>query len=238
MTSRRAHQLAILRDTDALHALAIAGGALLISGGLLYVAYLLHVWRVARSTPATPPADSPGGAVLLFGKRCRDGRADRDFMCRILRAHALATAGQARTLLLLGGGPSPTEAEVAQRALQAAGLPASVQVILEHNSRDTLQNLRNARRLLSLQPAQADRADASAGPPAVLLSSRYHLARCALFARNLGIPHHLCAAEPHWSLTLPTLGRLLSEAGYLMWIDVGARWARLIGHQRMLAKVS
>ena len=31
--------------------------------------------------------------------------------------------------------------------------------------------------------------------------------------------------------------RLLGEAAYVMWVDVGARWARLIGHRRMLAKL-
>jgi hypothetical protein len=28
------------------------------------------------------------------------------------------------------------------------------------------------------------------------------------------------------------------EATYLMWIDLGVRWARLIGHQRMAGRIS
>jgi len=239
MSSRRAHQLAILRDTDALHALGIAGGALLLSGGLVYLAYVLHVWRVARSSPAMPPAASRDRIVLLFGKRCRGDQPDRDFQHRIGRAHQLVTTGQAGTLLLLGGGPSPTEAEIAQRALQSAGLPSGTRLILEHDSRDTLQNLRNARRLLAVDLTQGQSLPAREdGREAVLLSSRYHLARCALFARHLGMPHQLCAAEAAWSWSLPSAGRLLSEAGYLMWLDIGARWARLIGHRRMLEKIS
>ena len=103
-----------------------------------------------------------------------------------------------------------------------------VRVRLEHDSRDTLQNLRNARQLLS----------ADESTPAVLLSSRYHLARCALFARSLGISHQLCAAEDQLGWSVSNGLRLLSEAAYMMWVDVGARWARLIGHRRMLARIS
>jgi hypothetical protein len=31
---------------------------------------------------------------------------------------------------------------------------------------------------------------------------------------------------------------MLLEAGYMHWVDISRRWARLIGHRRMLAKVS
>jgi len=228
MTSRRAHQLKILQDVDALHALAVASAALVVSGGLVYVGYLLHVTRVAHRSPTLPLASANRVAVLVFGKRCKDGQADADFKARIARAGQLASSGHTRQLLLLGGGPAPTEAEVAARELQALGLPEHVRVLLEHDSRDTLQNLRNARQLLSDDEST----------PAVLLSSRYHLARCALFARNLGISHQLCAAEDQLAWRLPTCMRLLSEAAYLMWVDIGMRWARLIGHRRMLAKIS
>ena len=57
---------------------------------------------------------------------------------------------------------------------------------LESESRDTLQNLRNARVMLG----EGMRSRVT------LLSSRYHLARCALFARQLGYDWELCAAEP------------------------------------------
>lgn len=233
MTSRRAHQLKILQDVDALHALAVASVALVASGGLLYVGYLVHVTRIAYRSPTLPPASNIATAVLVFGKRCKHGQPDADFRARITRATQLASGGHTQHLLLLGGGPAPTEAEVAARELLAAGLPASVQLLLEHKSRDTLQNLRNARLLLST--GEMDGGDHA---PAVLLSSRYHLARCALFARNLGINHQLCAAEDRLGWRVQTGFRLLSEAAYLMWLDIGMRWARLIGHRRMLAKIS
>ena len=75
-------------------------------------------------------------------------------------------------------------------------------------------------------------------PRVVLLSSRYHLARCALLARWLGYDYALCAAEPRLDWRPATLWRIACEAAWVCWIDVGARWARLAGHRGMLAKVS
>jgi hypothetical protein len=75
-------------------------------------------------------------------------------------------------------------------------------------------------------------------PRVTLLSNRYHLARCALFARQLGFDCELCAAEPHLPLGPRTLLRLAGEAAYVCWSDLGTRWARLIGHRRMLARVT
>lgn len=224
MSYRRRHREALLRDADALHALAVATLALLLSGGLLYLAYLGHALRVAWRAPVDP---GPGGALLVFGKRSLDGRPDVDFQARIARAHALLQADPGRGVLLLGGGPpGATEAAIAARALAALGLPAGCLPRLEDQSRDTLENLRNARALLAADPALG-------GAPVVLLSSRYHLARCALFARGLGIGHRLCAAEPALGWRPGVLGRLAAEAAYLLWVDIGRRWAALIGHRRM-----
>ena len=71
-----------------------------------------------------------------------------------------------------------------------------------------------------------------------LLSNRYHLARCALFARQLGMDWELCAAEPQLTLGPATAWRLAGEAAYVCWSDLGMRWARLIGHRRMLERLT
>lgn len=222
---RRRHRRALLRDADALHALAVALVALVGSGGLMYLGYAWHVLQVARRAPARPALERVD-AVLLFGKHSPDGDPDADFRARIERARALARLRPGMPMLLLGGGPAPTEAEVAARELRAGDLPAECELVLEDQSRDTLENLRHARALL-----HSRRADT-----VLLLSSRYHLARCALFARQLRIPHRLCAAENEFSIAEAGWRRLLMEAGLTMWVDLGLRWARLIGHRRMLSK--
>ena len=227
MPTRSHHRRAILRDLDVLHALAVGSLALLASGGLLFLWYLRRVWRVAREASVLPPLEA-AAAILVFGKHCPDGEPDAEFLARIERARHLAHARRGVPLLLLGGGLAPTEADVAARVLRAGPLPAACVLVLEHESRDTLQNLRHARTLLQ-QRGVAD---------VVLVSSRYHLARCALFAQCLRMPHRLCAAEDALDRGPAAWGRLLLEAVYLMWLDLGRRWAHLIGHRRMIAKLS
>jgi vancomycin permeability regulator SanA len=227
MSSRSAHRRALFGDLDVLHSGAVTAAACLFSGGLVYLGYLLHVLRVARSAPCLP---ARGECVLLFGKHAPHGRIDRDFDARLDRAVLLWHARSPGTLVLLGGGAAnePSEAEIARRELLARGVDAGVALQLEAQSRDTLQNLRNARQMLG---------DAVRGR-VTLLSNRYHLARCALFARQLGFDVELCAAEASLTWRPRTLLRLVGEAGYLCWADIGTRWARFIGNDRMLARVT
>lgn len=226
--NRLRHQLRLFRDRDALHGALVAGGACALTLGLVYVAYVVHVLRTARRAPTTPDI---AGCVLLFGKHAPAGRIDGDFASRIQRALAVARSHPETRLVLLGGGAGtgPTEADVAHRQLLSAGVDNATRIHLESTSRDTLQNLRNARELLrELQPDGR----------VILLTSRYHLARCALLARQLGLEPALCAAEPQWRWTPAATLRIVGEAGYLCWMDLGTRWARLIGHRRMLARVT
>jgi uncharacterized SAM-binding protein YcdF (DUF218 family) len=227
MTSRIAHRFSLAVDRDVLHAGAVAFSACVLSAGLVYVGYLVHVWRVARTAPCEPER---GDCVLLFGKNAPRGHIDRDFAARLYRTVSLWRQAPRRGLLLLGGGAhgERSEAEVARDALYARGLGRDVPLRMESQSLDTLQNLRNARALLG---------DAI-GARVTLLSNRYHLARCALFARQLGFDWELCAAEARLRLGPGTLWRLAGEAAYVCWIDLGARWARLIGHRRMLERIT
>ena len=144
----------------------------------------------------------------------------------------VARARAPQHFVLLGGGARDerTEAELAREGLQARGLDRAVPLQLESQSRDTLQNLRNARELLAPAGKRA--------PRVTLLSNRYHLARCALFARQLGLEWELCAAEPRLPMRATTAWRLAGEAAYVCWIDLGTRWARLIRHRRMLERVT
>jgi len=228
MSSRIAHRASLMIDRDVLHVGSVALAACVLSAGLVYAGYFVHTFRVARSAPCHPRA---GRCLLLFGKHAPGGRIDADFEARIDRAGALWRSHAPERMVLLGGGPDgqPTEAEVARAALIARAAVDESVLHLERASRDTLQNLRNAREVL--------RAAAHQGP-VVLLTSRYHLARCGQFARQLGIEAELCAAEPRLTLTPRTLWRLAGEAGYLCLLDIGTRWARLIRSRRMLERVT
>ena len=236
MSSRHSHRLALIGDGDVLHAGIVAASACVLSAGLVYLGYFVHVLRVARQAPCRP---ARGQCLLVFGKHAPLGRIDRDFAARLDRAASLSRERRPTSVVLLGGGADgePSEAEVARRELLARGV-ADVPLQLEGQSRDTLQNLRNARELLRNTASCAGSALQDALPPVTLLSSRYHLARCALFARQLGFEWELCAAEARLPLGPRTLARLAGEAAYVCWTDLGTRWARLIGHRRMLERVT
>lgn len=215
----------LLRDTG--HTLVVALLAMLLTFGL---PLLWCLWRVLHEARRSHLPDGDGW-LLVFGKRLQAGRPDADYQRRLDAALAHARTLPHAPLLLLGGGPAGcSEAEVGLRTLQAMGLPDEVPVQLECQSLDTLQNLRNARALLAGAAASA--------APLQLLSNRYHLARCASFARLLGLSFRVCAAEPVFRLREQRPGRLLVEAAYLWWLHCGVWWARLLGHRRLLARIS
>ncbi|WP_187770716.1 YdcF family protein [Cognatilysobacter lacus] len=201
--------------------------ACVLSVGLVYVGYLVHVVRTARRARCAP---HEGSHLLLFGKHSPQGRVDGDFAARLDRAAILWREHPTRRFVLLGGGAvgELTEAEVAQRELVARGLSPDAPLQLESRSRDTLQNLRNARHMLG----------GAVRGRVILLSSRYHLARCGLIARQLGFDVELCAAENSLPLGPGTLLRLVGEAAYICWADIGTRWARFTHNDRMLARVT
>ncbi|HJR72578.1 MAG TPA: hypothetical protein VJ806_02925, partial [Luteimonas sp.] len=86
MSSRNAHRLSLFRDPDVLQAVAVSAAACALSAGLVYLAYFVHVLRVARNAPCEPER---GECVLLFGKHAPRGEIDGDFAQRVERAAAL-----------------------------------------------------------------------------------------------------------------------------------------------------
>lgn len=220
-----------LRDADVLHAAAVTLLAVVASGGLVWLGYAVHVWRIAWRSPTARPGR---WVLLVFGRQLVADAPERDYRSRLARALALMRAGQAERVLLLGGrsGGHRSEAQAGHTWLQSHGLPADAPIELEQESVDSLENLRHARGMLQ----GGDRAELL--PPVALLTSRYHLARCLLLARRLGFDSHPLAAEDTLAYTPRYLALLAMEATYLMWIDLGTRWAQLIGHRRMAARIS
>ena len=220
-----------LRDRDVQHAAVVTVLALVLSAGLVWLAYLIHVCRIAARSPLVPPRRM---IALVFGRRLEGDAPEHDYQQRLSRTLLLTQQAQVDHVLLLGGcsGGQRSEASAGHAWLQRHGLPGHVRVQLEQDSVDSLENLRHARRLLLAQANDAGL------PPVALVTSRYHLARCLLLARRLGFTGLPVAAEPALPRHRRYLGLLLLEASYLMWIDLGLRWAQLIGHRRMRARIS
>ena len=145
----------MLRDPHAWATLGVAGTACAFSFGLVYLAYFAYVLRIAARAPSRPASE---GCVLVFGKHAPDGRIDPDFQARLLRAAELWRLQPARPLVLLGGrfDEGESEAELARRGLIEAGVADDATFLLESESRDTLQNLRNLGLDAELCAAEAD----------------------------------------------------------------------------------
>lgn len=219
-----------LGDRDVQYAALVTLLGLVLSAGVLWLGYFIHVCRVAAHSPRRLPQRM---TVLVFGHQLHDDLPQRDYQWRLRRVLSLVRKQQVDRVLLLGGYSGGTRSEAAAGAawLLQHGLPAGVRVELEQESVDSLENLRQARTLLRLRAAGATL------PAVALLSSRYHLARCQSLARRLGFLCVPIAAEPILPLDARYVSALVKEATYLMWIDVGVRWALLTGNDRMSSRL-
>lgn len=129
----------------------------------------------------------PAVAVyVIFGAKVIDGRPSPALRRRVEGAFALGGARPDTRYLVTGGLGPPAEAEVMAGLLVALGVPDR-HIIREPRSADTLQSARACARLLS------GRSDVRT---VVVCSSRYHLPRCVLLLRLLGIAAEAGAMPP------------------------------------------
>lgn len=198
-----------------------------LSGG---VTLILAGGRILATARACPTAVAPAGIGVVHGKRLKDGAIDADYAARLRRARALLDAGSIDRVVILGGsrdGAAPSEAEAGRGFLLARGTPEAT-ILTERTSRHTLDNIRNLRALVG----------PGTGRGMVLVSSRYHLARCRAMARDCGLEVRLCAAEPHLVLDTRLAVRLTREAFLLHWYEVGRALSRLLRYRRALARIA
>jgi uncharacterized SAM-binding protein YcdF (DUF218 family) len=216
-------------DTNIRVTVALTVIVLLLTLGLPVIAGIIYVLAtgIAARTMAGPTS-----AWLLFGKRLQDGNPDEEFKTRLQRLHTLMNQQPQVQAILLGGTPageSISEARAGALYLEGLSGERSGRLLLEESSRDTLENLRNARRVMKAR---------SASLPLTLISSRYHLARCGMFARSLGLRYQLCAAEKHWRWSAAEVVPILKEAVYVCWFPIGKAWVRLIRNERLLEQIT
>lgn len=170
-----------------------------------------------------PPYD----AALVLGVELDEDDAPTEELARRVMAAARAyRSGACASLVLCGGclpGHRRSEAEVMARMLAALGVPKRV-LIWEDQSRDTMENCRNAAALLG-------------GTGRVLVvTSDYHLRRAVMTARRAGLRADGLAAKT----TGGRVGKRLMEACYIAdlllgWQDEGR--ARPAWTYRLFARV-
>lgn len=198
-----------------------------LTGGLSLLLVIRHVTAAGRRVPTTIAAPA---TVVVAGKALRRGAIDEDYRARLERARRLHEKGLAPRIVLLGGrrdGGEVSEARLGRHELLAQGV-GEAHIVVEESSRHTLENLIELRGLLP-----------GIGPERLaFVSSRYHLARCAAMARQLGLPLELCAAEPRWTGGPRTVLRVVREALLLHWYEVGRFLSRRLHYRRALARIT
>jgi uncharacterized SAM-binding protein YcdF (DUF218 family) len=212
---------------DGLFTLFLSSLVLVATFGLSLGWPLRHVVRMARSAPVMA---ATGSMLVVLGMRLDKGTVTDDYARRLERAIRLYRQDDKRTILVVGGltGSSiASEAATGCDYLTSRGVRAE-QILLEDASRDTLENLRNARCLMKSNGV--DRF--------TLISSRCHLARCRIIAQGLGLNPDLCGAEDVYRLEIAGMPLLLLEAFYIHWYYTGAIWSRLTRNNKSLERIS
>jgi glycosyltransferase involved in cell wall biosynthesis len=208
---------------DGLAMLLLSNIVILATGGISLIVTAAGVYRVAQHMPRQAAS---GGCYMVLGMRLNQGKLSPDYVLRLNTAQAMFTPDS--RILILGGKTSPfaqSEAQAGQAYLIAQGVPAD-NILIEDQSRHTLENLQQAKRLLA------------ENEQVILITNRYHLARSHAFAKGFSIAHSLCAAEPRLVLNLRTLFKMMQESYLLHWYEVGKVWARWTANKKMLKRIS
>lgn len=191
----------------------LSNASIIMTAGLLW---LYRFYEVARIAVRAPVSCKCTGWIMVLGRHLIE-----EYNGRLQRVTELARAEPGCKILVLGGKTQEhavSEAQYGRGYLIEQGI-ASDRIILEEESRHTLENMLHARELLQLEH----------GESVVLVSSRYHLARAKGLADSLGIAHRLCAAEPAMYFTPSSVLSMAREAYYLNWLWAARLWARVTG---------
>ena len=171
-------------------------GALFLLAAVLAGSFLLVQYRILAEAGQARAEAAPYLLVLGAGVHA-DGSLSQILESRLQTALQLAQRYPHAQLLLSGGqgGSEPrAEAEAMRDYLTGHGLPAS-RLLLESRSRDTLQNMRLSRQLLSGRGV--------ASPALVLLvTSDFHLYRARQLAQANGFVVSEAAAPTPWTVYL------------------------------------
>ncbi len=198
--------------------LLLSNLVILVTLGLSYIWHWLNIYQLAKTSPTDSREPK---AVIVLGMRLRENKPVNDFVLRLDRALNLYHKYSSIKYIILGGftGRSRlTEAQCGADYLVRQGMSAK-NIHREEGSRHTFENLVCARDLIESN---------GSGRP-VIISNRYHLARCQTFASELGLDCELCAAEEIFLFNPKNFFRICVEAYYLHWFMVARIWSKITG---------
>jgi uncharacterized SAM-binding protein YcdF (DUF218 family) len=131
--------------------------------------------------PAKVPGAVPDAVIVIFGAAVRPGGQPSTTLRWRIDAAATFARRFAAPLFVPTGGVGrfgPSEASVMAKLLAAHGIPPS-RILLEETGTDTLSSARAVTALLRAEGIAA---------PVFAASSTYHVLRCVVLLRVLGVP--------------------------------------------------
>lgn len=211
---------------DGLFTLALSSAIIICSLGISYILAWRRVYHLARIT--STQCDS-SEIIVVHGMKLLNNEINEDFSLRLNRAIKMHQIHSAYILLLGGitGQSKISEAEAGKQYLAAKGVNPEF-IILESNSRHTLENLKEARQLITQMGIKNSS----------LLSNRYHLARILALATGLKMNVSLIAAEDEFDLSISNITRFSLEAAYLHWYYTGKYWSYATRNKHSINRIS
>lgn len=212
---------------DGFAMLLLSNLTIIITGGLSFLWCFIYTLKTGRQAQSTETSSS---IKLVPGMRLSGGELPSDYRLRLEKAHELYKLAKNSRIIVLGGKTGSgdlSEAEEGKKYLVKSGVLEN-DVLVEDKSCHTLENLQGARLILS---------KGNYGAP-VIISNRYHLARCHAMAKGLGIEHSVCAAENELKMNPWTIALLTKEAFYTHWYLVGKAWSKFTNNKKILGRIS
>lgn len=211
---------------------------LLMTFGLGFFWLLFKLLNTAIKTKTKGRIIQPR-TVLIAGLCLENNHPVEEFKIRLNRVIELQQdlnksmrAVKLQVIILGGltGGNQISEAQAGADYLIAQGMN-NTQIILEEQSRHTLENLQQARLLLLTEYA-------AIGENIALISSRYHLYRMLTLAKGLNMDLQPVAAEENFKFSFLMWLKVIKEAYFLHWYWSGKLWVFITVNKKSKARIS
>lgn len=213
-------------DFDGYITLVLSALLVAATAGISYLYYLKEIFQTARLTPSRCNDDV---MLCVLGKKLINNKPDNEYIARLERACSTLMASDKTQVMLLGGktGKAEISEALAGKDYLLTNNIDENRIYLEEASRNTLENIKNARSLLKKKNKEI-----------VIVSNRYHLARVKKMTQGFGINAEICAAENNLDYSLVSIAKLLMETFHMHWYMTGKHYAHLTNNKRMLDRIS
>jgi uncharacterized SAM-binding protein YcdF (DUF218 family) len=213
--------------TDGIITLVFSTTIIVITFGISLLWFFLKVILLAKNS-YTKPENNKFKYILLLGIKLNNNQINEDFITRLERAHKLYHSRKTQQKIIVLGGVthknSMSEAEAGFNYLVDKKVNQH-DIIIEDLSQHTLENLRNARKLITSNSS-------------IIISNRYHLYRAKCIAEGLNLTIQPIAAEDKFNLSIKLLFLYIKEAYFVHWYFSGKLWVFITRNKVSYSRIS